>query len=493
VPDRAHVDDDFEWIIYVRISDDREGKGLGVERQAGDARNLVQSLGGKVLTVCSDNDMTATVKSKKYKKRPEYDRMCNLLQAKPGKRGVITWHPDRLHRDMGELEHFIKVVEEAKAQVATVKAGRIDVSTSSGRAVARTLCAWAMYESEHKSERIKSKVDELAKAGAIYGGGPRPFGYDRIFAGEGSRRKIVTDRVNPEEAEVIKEMAKRLLAGDSLRSVTRWLNAAGIRSSTGRLWSQQAVRIMMHSGRIAGLREHRREVIGKAVWDPIIAVEDHIQLRALLDSNQRPPGSRVRIHYLTGSVYCSDCAAERVKMQVGTQHGKLKYKCPPVTGCNGRVIPLADLEQYIGEIMIKKCSDPKTLRELAEREADSKSEKALLVDKIESDRRRLQLLQAELDDGDEEEIPEIAISIRKLRKRIRESNERLDAFSTVSTMIGGLTLPEVAERWYDLDMDSKQTVVRMFINRILIHPAVRGRSFFDDSRVQIEPVRKIGA
>lgn len=480
----ARVDDDFEWIIYARISDDREGAGLGVKRQSDDGHDLARRLGGKVLAVCCDNDMTANDRSKRYRPRPDYERMCDLLRAKPGGRGVIAWHTDRLHRTPRELEDFIDLVEETGAAVQTVKAGQIDLSTASGRMTARVHCAVARHESEHKSERIRRKVDELAAAGAIYGGGARPFGYTRIYAGDGPRRRILRDEINPDEARIVRECAHRLLAGDTVRSVCTWLNSSGITSSTGRPWSKQALRGMMRSGRIAGLREHRRQVIGKAVWDPIITVEEHEQLRALLDSKHRPEGSRVRVHYLSGFVFCSSCADKGVKMRVCKAHGKLRYGCPPDEGCNGRVIGLADLEGLIGALMVAKLSDERTLRELTAREQDTSNETSALLDRIQIDERRLARLQDQLLDGDEDDIPEVAATVRTLRRRINEAREHLGELTHVS--VTRESFVELGERWDVLDLDQKRALLRLFVRRILIHPAVRGLAKFDPSRVEIE-------
>lgn len=77
--------------------------------------------------------------------------------------GVLAWHPDRLYRSPVELERYIELSEKHGVETQTVQAGRWDLSTPSGRAVARTLGAWARYESEHKGERIKRKREEQAK------------------------------------------------------------------------------------------------------------------------------------------------------------------------------------------------------------------------------------------------------------------------------------------------------------------------------------------
>jgi hypothetical protein len=93
--------------------------------------------------VYSDNDISAYA----GKRRPEYERM--LADLKSGRvNAVIAWHPDRLHRRAVELEPFIDVVEAAEAVVKTCTAGELDLSTPSGRMVARILGVAARHEVE---------------------------------------------------------------------------------------------------------------------------------------------------------------------------------------------------------------------------------------------------------------------------------------------------------------------------------------------------------
>ncbi|MDP9398635.1 MAG: recombinase family protein [Actinomycetota bacterium] len=121
-----------------------------------------------------------------------------------------------------DLEWFIDVVEQAKAKVATVTAGHFDLGTPTGRATARTVTAWANFESEHKAERIRRKLDELAAAGKVTNGGPRPFGF-------------LPDRVSIDEAEA--KLIREVASGAPLRAVTRRWNEAGVTTSTGGPWT----------------------------------------------------------------------------------------------------------------------------------------------------------------------------------------------------------------------------------------------------------------
>ena len=128
--------------VYVRISQDRGGAGLGVERQEQDCRALAEQLGWAVVEVYCDNDLSAF----SGRRRPDYERM--ITDIEDGKiSAVISWHPDRLHRRAAELERYIGVCERHGIENQTVTAGMWDLSTPSGRMTARQLGAVSLYES----------------------------------------------------------------------------------------------------------------------------------------------------------------------------------------------------------------------------------------------------------------------------------------------------------------------------------------------------------
>lgn len=470
--------------IYARISDDREGRALGVARQQADCAALAERRGWTVAAQFVDNSVSASTK----KKRPQYEAMLDAIRAGQIS-AVVVWDVDRLTRRPAELETFIDLAEKYGVQLASV-GGEIDLATPQGRLTARIKGSVARHEAEQLSRRILRKVEELAHEGRIANGGPRPFGYTRVYAGEGPRRKILRDEINPDEAAVVRECARRLLAGETLRSVTNWLNESGVPTSTGARWSKQALRWMMRAGRIAGLRERNDKVVGKAVWPALITVEEHQQLRAMLDSHERSPGSRVRLHWLSGYVFCADCVKNGVKMRVGRHAGKLKYKCPADDGCNGRVISLEDLEDLVARYVVGRLADERFLRGLAARERTDDIEGKRLAERIEADERRLRLLKSSLEseDADEDEIPELVASMRTIRRRITEAREQLSRRTGVPAVVSGAAGVSLAE-FKEYPLDTKQAILGFLVEKIVIGPGLPGRKWFDPDRVDILPTR----
>jgi DNA invertase Pin-like site-specific DNA recombinase len=327
--------------IYVRISSDREGAGLGVARQEEDCRALCERLGWQVTSVYADNDISAY----SGKKRPEWDRLNadigdGLVDA------IACWHVDRLTRSPRELEDVIDLHDQHGIQLATCT-GDIDLSTPTGRFIARALGAAARHESEHKAERQRRQLRQAAQAGKA-NGGQRGYGYT-------ADRSAVIEA----EAEVIREYARRALAGESLKEMANDLNARGIRTSTGRLWSRSALKLVLISARISGRREYtptdsyehgRKPLLGQITatgcWPAIISETESDRLRALLTApgRDRNPGRRSYRYLLSGIFACGRCGCP----MYGRPHeGRPRYICvkaPGRPGC-GRIAVFGDLAE----------------------------------------------------------------------------------------------------------------------------------------------------
>lgn len=68
------------------------------------------------------------------------------------------------------------------------------------------------------------------------------------------------------------------------------------------------------SPRIAGLKEHRGEIVGKAMWPAIIDRATHDRLVGLLGDESRRPTNygRPRVHPRAGLLYCGSCGGRLV-------------------------------------------------------------------------------------------------------------------------------------------------------------------------------------
>jgi DNA invertase Pin-like site-specific DNA recombinase len=267
---------------YARISSDRDGDQLGVRRQLEDCERLVERQGWELAERYVDDDVSAYT----GRRRPAYRQMLDDIRA-GFVDAVVVWHLDRLHRQPKELEEFFELCAAAGVRRLASVSGDIDLATDDGQFLARILGAVSRKESDDKSRRIRRKHQELAQAGRIGGGGTRPYGY------EADRRTI-----RESEAAVIRECAKRLLAGEAIRSLCRDLDERQIPTVTGGRWTTQTLRRLLRSGRISGQREHHGELVAVAEWPAIIARAQTTRIRALFSD----PAAAISL--------CGSCGAD---------------------------------------------------------------------------------------------------------------------------------------------------------------------------------------
>ncbi|MEU6572332.1 recombinase family protein [Streptomyces sp. NPDC046805] len=299
-----------ECDIYVRISQDLTGEEQGVQRQEDKCRELCEHLGLKVRYAWVDNDLSAT---KKDVVRPDFEA---LLQSKP--QAIVCWHTDRLIRVTRDLERVI----DLGVNVYAVEAGHLDLSTPAGRAVARTVTAWATYEGEQKAARQKLANQQAAAQGRPYTAGIRPFGYGDDHM-----------TIMAEEAAAIVQGAQMILSGESLSAVARTWTAAGLRSPRGLArggdaWTLRGVKKVLTSPRYIGQSTYLGEVMGKAQWPPILDPDVHYGVVAILNSPERfsggPRTGRTPQTLVSGIGICGECTE--------TVSGR-GYRGVPVYGC----------------------------------------------------------------------------------------------------------------------------------------------------------------
>ena len=134
--------------------------------------------------------------------------------------------------------------------------------------------------------------------------------------GEGAPRRwcIVKEVLEPAEKELIEETATRVLRGESLRSIAMDWNERGVKTVGGGTWQGSMIRRVLMSPRIADLKEHRGEIVGKATWPAIIDRATHDRLVGLLGDESRRPANygRPRVHPLAGLLYFGSCGGPLV-------------------------------------------------------------------------------------------------------------------------------------------------------------------------------------
>ncbi|WP_079583299.1 recombinase family protein [Mycobacteroides abscessus] len=457
-------------VIYTRISKDRQGEGLGVERQHQDCVRLAESLGWTVVETFSDNDISAF----SGKTRPAYDAMLATLEADRAQ-AVITWHTDRLHRRPMELEGFIELCERKRIDVRTVKAGTLDLSNSAGRMVARMLGAAARNEVERMIERAKSAKRQAALDGR-YRGGRRPFGYESDGL-----------RLCEPEAEAVRTGAERVLRGVSLGQVAREWNAAGLRTSLGgKHFDSRQVRKVLLRPRNAGFSLHEGHRVGRGQWTPIFDADTFAALEALLQDPSRGHRKGTERKYQGSGVYlCGKCGEP---MSSASQNGSAAKGGWQKTYACGRSRHLSRLiepvDEYVSEHVIARLAAPDAHRVILGAEADVST----LHAQREGLRSRLDQLSAMFAEG-AIDGSQLKRGTADLQTKLSAIDAELAAARSSSAVAWILAEDDVRAAWNSAAPDLRGKVIETLMT-VTILPIGRGRrpggSYFDPAKVKID-------
>lgn len=472
----------YRAAIYCRLSQDRVGAGIVVDRQERDCRNLAEQLGWSVVRVFVDNDLSAT---NRRKPRPGYRALLAAMEA--GKvDAVLAWHTDRLHRQPRELEDYIDVSQARGIVTRTVRAGHLDLATPSGRMLARNLGNAAKYEAEHLSERTIAGKSDAATRGA-WAGGPRVYGYEIVPVAErmpsGSALRAV-----PAEAEVVRDAARRVLSGESLRSISRILNESGARTVRGGLWTGSALRKVLVRPTTAALRVKNGEVVGRDGWEPLLDEDTWRGVLAVLGDPERRTTDRYARRYLGSGLYrCGVCGGPLTGNTTAGGRRRAAYRCRAADR-DGRGHVVRDVEQlddFVSRVIVARLQQPDAAEALTPAAPDTAplyEEAAALRGRLEEAARGWAA--GALTQG------QLRAATAELRARLELVEQRIGEAARGSALDGLAGVPDVAEVWDSLPLDRRRAVVDALATVVVLPRERQGRlpggGYFDPEAVRVE-------
>jgi site-specific DNA recombinase len=460
--------------IYTRISDDREGTGLAVERQREDCEKLCDSRGWTVAATYTDESISAY----SGKLRPNYQAMIAALRAREVD-AVVAYAAPRLTRSMRELEDFVDVIESVNAKVAIVSGGDIDLSTAAGRRIARIYAAISRGESEELGERQRRKMRELAERGMPHGLSRRPFGYNSDGV-----------TLRDDEVAVIRNAVDALLNGATTRSIVLRLNADGLRTTAGNEWQERSFVRMLVSPRLNGRREHSvktgtrvnskgrtvdvrsKPTLYPAAWPTIIADGEHAELVALLTGRARVGVVTKGTHVLSGLLVCGICGAKMAyqpahKTKVGKVRTQPSYACPSRPRGHGCVsISAAGVESYVVEY-VGRIRTATIERDSVDEPSD---EVAAMVASRDGFAARRDAFTTDFALGEgpfANDAHGYALAIRKTDERMAEIDARIAASAAVR--VSKTRRASLVERWAELDHNERREAIRSLVHHIDIN------------------------
>lgn len=369
-----------------------------------------------------DNDRSASRFA--LKDRPEWQRLKAEIRSGDT---LVAWEASRTTRDLAEHAVLRDLCIERDVRLAY--GGKVlDFATGDDRFIGGLDVLLAERESEMISSRVRRGMKAAVAAGRPHGA--PPWGYRRGMDGW---------ELDPVEAPRLREAARRLLDGESLRSVTRWLNDQGSTCSLTK------VRRTLSSPTLAALRIYHGTVAGQGNWPALWSPEQHEQLARRCARDAGGPGPKPK-HLLSGIATCGVC---RKPLRARGIHQR--YEC--FDGCVSRSAPRMEAEALNQLLKAVESVTPP---------ADVQHDDGPLAE-LQAAEDELELL---LDAADRGEVA-VATLIKLepgMRARIEDLRKRIPA--PVSA------IPDVEDlraAWPQLSIDDQRAIVRTFLD-ITVEP-----------------------
>ncbi|MEJ7831727.1 MAG: recombinase family protein [Nocardioides sp.] len=467
-------------LLYARISEDVSGEGAGVRRQLEASRDLASQRGWRVVEEVTDNDISAL----RGKHRPGYQRALELVRLGHVDY-VVVWQTSRLLRNRRERADAIELFGSQHVGIISVKGQDLDLSNAYGRGMAGMLGEFDTMESEVKSERVSAAAADRARGGRPNGA----LGYGWATTGIGSSAVYAEEST---EAEIVREITARLLAGESLLGVTNDLNRRGVAAPRSETWGKSSVKKVALRPANAGLRLHHRgrptETLYEGSWPALVARDQWNQLRSLLTDPARRtngvarPGARK--HLLTSGIgACGVCGGVlRVGTKGNSRYGTKKhlYLCAE-SGCVGR--DEGRVDDLVMEVVIARLAQDDALGWLLG-DDEAAQRQAKLASAL---RRRLddaadQYADAKIDSNQLERIT------ARLRPQIEEA-ERARGHASRNLDIGllrELAGPTARGRWDSITLAQRRAVLEVLRLRVHVDRVPRKGPGFDPESVRFD-------
>lgn len=438
--------------VYVRISLDPDDEQKGVTRQREDCEKLAKARGWTVGKVYEDNSVSA------YKRTTVRPGWTDLLRdLKSGKRdALIVYDLDRVARQPRDLEDLLDQVEQHNLPTAVVT-GDLKLDTPDGRFMARLLVNVAYKASADTGRRVSRAAQQRAEQGKPQKAKLRPFGYTADY-------KVIED-----EAAMIREAYKRVIAGEGLTSITKDF-AANFETVSGGRWSRGTVKKILTRAANAGIRLYKGEEIATGNWVPIVDRQTYDAAMAVMKtrSDAHPVPDFANVHLLSTIAQCGKCGTPMYgRRKSGTNSDQ--YACMPTHGgCGGIARSKAKLDEYVIKLVARHIAEASPTPVPVEDHSDE----------IAGIEQRITELQQAYSDG--------SIELADFSPMVKVERDKLKALQQKRAKVTATQINETfADKFEQGNLSQQRVTIKRYISAVVVNPTRPGARKFDYDAIKI--------
>lgn len=321
------LDTPLRYCLYARkSSEEDERQAMSIESQINEMLQMAEAKG---LNIAEIRREAHSAKASGI--RPVFNELLVDI-ANDKFNAVLTWAPDRLSRNAGDLGTVVDLMDQGHLKEIRTH-GQTFTNSPNEKFLLMILGSQAKLENDHRGVNVKRGL--RAKAGTGWRPGMPPLGYNIMKAIGPNDKKIVID---PERAEIIQEMFKKVgVYGYSGRMLIRWIEKeTSFTTRTGKLLGLSGLYRLLKNPFYYGKFEYPT---GSGNWydgghDPLISKDIFDATQEQLDAtyHERAEWGSKGFHY-TQIMTCGACgsgvtAEEKFKpLKDGSKRRYVYYHC----------------------------------------------------------------------------------------------------------------------------------------------------------------------
>ncbi len=312
-------DSHIRFCLYARKSSESdERQAISIDSQVNEMQKIAQRDNLEVGEIYRESHT-----AKKCGQRETFNKLLQEIEQGIYS-GIITWSPDRLSRNAGDLGILVDLMDEGKLKMI-VTYSQTFTDNPNEKFLLMILGSQAKLENDNRSINIRRGIRNQCQLG--YWPGPVPIGY--ISETVGGVRKISID---PGRGEPIAMLFQKVAYGIPVKEVIDWINKnTSLRSTKGKNIRQSVIYGMLRNKFYAG-RFVIKDIEYQGIYEPIVAMElyDQVQEKLRPFRNTYARGDK---HSIARFLKCALCGSpvhrqsKIRKLRNGKSNFHTYYRC----------------------------------------------------------------------------------------------------------------------------------------------------------------------
>ena len=416
--------------LYARVSSERQDVDLSVAAQLRALREYAEKNGYLVAREYIDE-----AESGRIAERPQFRRMIDdATEADAPFKEILVWKFSRFTRKREHAVAFKSMLRRRGVRVVSITEHADD--SPMGKLMEAIIESVDEFYSENLAQEVSRGMQEAATRG-FWMTGMAPYGYQKVYVQDGSKKRPKLEP-NPPEDAVVRRMFEMALERKSTLEIAKALNADGIGTAKGKRWGKTRIHEILTNEVYVGTivwgmtgKPTTQPVRVENAFPAIVTHEEFSRVGKTLESRSprmTHPRRAASPYLLSGIIMCESCGKSMIASEA--KSGRYTYYvCQSILKrgkgtCDTPRLSAAILEQQIVDTLREHVLSENNIRRLVvqvDEEMDGEAHD--LRRKLESTdselgsvRRRLDNLYDVVESGD--------FDTEDLKPRIQQLKER---------------------------------------------------------------------